>query len=174
MSNFLSNVKINRKFWINFAFFGVGGFLLLYLYTKYRVAPDLPFANLALKTPEGQVVNLSEYKGKVIFLNFWETWCGPCVQEMPTIEKARQLTDSSQVVFITIGEEEAGKIAGFRDNHDYHFNYLISQKPFAELGINTYPTTYILNKEGEVVLTKIGGADWADATNLQLIKQLCK
>lgn len=170
----LSNIKINRKFWINFIFFAAGGFLLLYLYTKYRVAPDLPFANLALKTPEGQVVNLSQYKGKVIVLNFWETWCGPCVQEMPTFEKARMQTDSTQVEFIAIGEESAEKIAGFRDRNNYHFNFLISGKSFAELGINTYPTTYILNKEGEVVLTKIGGDDWASEGNLNLIKQLCK
>lgn len=170
----LNNIRINRKFWINFVFFAVGGIVLLFLYGKYRVAPDLPFANLALKTPEGQVVNLTQYKGKVIFLNFWETWCGPCVQEMPTIEKARQLTDSTQVVFITIGEEDPAKIAAFRDRNDYHFQYLISDKPFADLGINTFPTTYILNKEGKVVLTKIGGADWSDANNLQLIKGLCK
>jgi thiol-disulfide isomerase/thioredoxin len=168
----LSNVRINRKFWINLAFFVVGGFLLLYFYVKYRVAPDVAFADLPLKTPEGQVVKLSDYKGKVVFLNFWETWCGPCIQEMPTIEAARQQLDSTQFVFITIAEEDPALIAKFRDAHDYRFQYLISEKEFSDIGINAYPTSYLIDKNGKVVLTKIGGADWSSAENINTMKNL--
>lgn len=170
----LNNIKIDRKFWINLVFFVAGGLLLVYFYAKYRMAPDLAFEKLPLKTPEGQIAGLADFKGKVIVLNFWETWCGPCVQEMPTLEKARQLTDSTQVAFITVAEEDAAKIAAFRDAHDYRFHYFISGKTFHDLGINAYPTTYILNKKGEIVLTKIGGEDWSDESNIAFIKELCR
>jgi thiol-disulfide isomerase/thioredoxin len=170
----LSNIRINKKFWINLICFILGGILLVYLIFKYRVAPSMAFDELELKTPEGQVVKLTDYKGKAIFLNFWETWCGPCVQEMPTIEQAREQIDSTKMVFITIAEEDPAKIAAFRDRHDFKFKYFISVKPFADLGINTYPTSYILDKEGKIVLTKIGGVDWSSPEMISLMKELSK
>ena len=170
----LSKIRIDKKFWINLICFILGGILLAYLIVKYRVAPSIEFSDLQLKTPEGQVVKLSDYKGKVIFLNFWETWCGPCVQEMPTIEEARGQIDSTKMVFITIAEEDPAKIAAFRDRHDYKFKYFISDKKFSDLGINTYPTSYIIDKEGKVVMTKIGGVDWATPEMIKLMEDLSK
>lgn len=170
----LNKIRINRKFWINLICFILGGILLIYLIVKYRVAPDIKFQNLQLKTPEGQVVHLTDYKGKVIFINFWETWCGPCVQEMPTIEKARQQMDSSKMVFITIAEEDPATISNFRDKHDYHFNYFLSEKKFSEIGINTYPTSYIIDKNGNIALTKIGGEDWSTPEMLSWMRELMK
>ncbi|CAN5254408.1 hypothetical protein BH09BAC5_BH09BAC5_15460 [soil metagenome] len=168
----LNNIRINRKFWINFFSFFLGGILLIYLIFKYRVAPSLEFENLQLKTPEGQVVRISDFKGKTIFINFWETWCGPCVQEMPTIDNARMQIDSTQMIFLVVGEEDPAKIAAFRDQHDYHFIYLISDKKFSDLGINTYPTSYIIDKEGKIVLTKIGGVEWDSPQMINLMKQI--
>ena len=170
----LSKIRIDRKFWINLVCFILGGILLLYLIFKYRVAPSIAFDEIPLTTPEGQVVKLSDYKGKVIFLNFWETWCGPCVQEMPTIDEARGQIDSTQMVFITIAEEDPAKIAAFRDKHDYKFKYFISAKSFKELGINTYPTSYIIDKEGKVIMTKIGGVDWGTPEMIQFMEAASK
>jgi thiol-disulfide isomerase/thioredoxin len=170
----LSKIRIDRKFWINLICFILGGILLVYLIFKYRVAPSLAFDEIPLTTPEGQVVKLSDYKGKVIFLNFWETWCGPCVQEMPTIEEARGQIDSAQMVFITIAEEDPAKIAAFRDRHDYKFKYFISGKSFKELGINTYPTSYIIDKQGKIIMTKIGGVDWGTPEMIQFMEEASK
>ncbi len=170
----LNKIRIDKKFWINLVCFILGGILLAYLIVKYRVAPDIKFNDLPLKTPEGQVVHLSDYKDKVIFINFWETWCGPCNQEMPGIEKARQQMDSTKMVFITIAEEDPGLISNFRDRHDYHFHYFISGKKFSEIGINTYPTSYIIDKDGKIVVTKIGGVEWDAPEMLKLMKDLTK
>lgn len=168
----LNKIQINRKFWINLVFFVAGAVFLLYLYTKYRVAPHVAFAELELKTPEGQIVHLSDYKGKVLFLNFWETWCGPCREEMPSIERAREQLDSMKYVFVAIGEEDPAKIAAFRDQNNYKFTFLISTQKFSEIGINTYPTSYIVDKEGNIVLSKIGGADWSSPEMIDRLKEL--
>jgi thiol-disulfide isomerase/thioredoxin len=170
----LSKIRIDKKFWINLTCFILGGILLVYLIAKYRVAPNIDFSQMKLMDTEAQPVHLSDYKGKVVFLNFWETWCGPCIQEMSTIESAKAQTDSTKIVFITIAEEEPGKIGKFKADHNYHFNYFISELPFAELGINTYPTTYIIDKEGNVALTKIGGVDWSSPEMVRLMNDLSK
>lgn len=169
-----NKIKINRGFWINFAFFAAGGILLIYFYQKYRVAPKLDFSEMQLRTPEGQPVDLSRYKGKVLFLNFWETWCGPCVQEMPTIENAKQQLDTSRFVFIAVGEEDPAKIAAFRDKYGYSFLFLVSPKKFQEMGINAYPTTYIYNSEGKLELTRIGGVDWSSPEMVERIRGMAR
>ena len=168
----LSKIRIDKKFWINLICFILGGILLFYLIYKYRVAPSIDFNQLELKNTEGQVVKLSDYKGKVLFINFWETWCGPCVQEMPTIESARLQTDSTQIVFITIAEEDPALIKAFKDRHDFHFNYFISAKKFSDLGVNTYPTTYVIDKHGKIALTKIGGVEWSHPQNIDVLKDI--
>jgi thiol-disulfide isomerase/thioredoxin len=144
------------------------------LYIKYRVPPTLAFSDLPLEKLDGTPVNLNEYKGKVIFLNFWKTWCGPCREEMPSIEKARQLTDSSNIVFIAVSDEDPAKIAAFQQQHNYRFLILHSKKDFSSIGINSYPTSYIINRDGEIELDKVGGADWADAETIKLFKQLAE
>jgi thiol-disulfide isomerase/thioredoxin len=170
----LNKIRIDKKFWINLVCFLLGGILLVYLIEKYRVAPDIKFTEMKLMDTNSKTVNLSDYKGKVIFLNFWETWCGPCVQELPTIEKAREQIDSTKMVFITVAEESPAKISDFKFNHDYRFNYFISEAPFSELGINTYPTTYIIDREGKIALTRIGGVDWSAPEIINMMKDLAK
>ncbi|MBI3509279.1 MAG: TlpA family protein disulfide reductase [Bacteroidetes bacterium] len=166
-----NKIKIDRKFWINVTFFALGGILLVYLWFKYRVPPAIT-TDMEFKTLDGTPVKLSAFKGKTVFVNFWETWCGPCVEELPTIEAARMQLDSSKIIFITVSEEDPAKIKNFSAQHDYHFQYLISQKKFHELNINTYPTTYIIDKHGHVAFSEIGAADWSDVSTLARIEEI--
>ncbi|HLG03903.1 MAG TPA: TlpA disulfide reductase family protein [Bacteroidia bacterium] len=162
----------SRKTWTNLLFIVLAIGVFAWFYKKYRVAPDLTTEQISIRTPEGETVSLSQFSGKVILLNFWQTWCGPCLAEMGSIEKARQLTDSSKVVFITVTDENPAAIAAFRDSHPYRFHYFISEKKLSELGINAYPTTYLLDKSGKIVLTKIGAADWSAPAYLERIREL--
>src|SRR5262249_23469296 len=129
---------------------------------------------LPLETTSGRPVHLGDYKGKVLLINFWQTWCGPCRDEMATFEKARTMVDTNQVMVLTISDEPAGTIADYRDQHGYHFPFFISKTRFKELGVNTYPTTYIIDREGNVVLTKVGGADWSRPEMIDRLKELSK
>ena len=167
-----SSIQINRKFWINLICFILGVLLLFYLIIKYRVAPTLSFADLKLTTLASTPAPLSDYKEKVIVLNFWKTWCGTCLGEMPSIDKAQALSDTSKIVFILVSDEGLDKISTFKTKHVYSFQYLVSNKSLSELGINTYPTTYIIDKNGKVAYTQIGSINWSSKEIVDLLKDL--
>ena len=104
---------------------------------------------------------LSDYKGKVIFLNFWATWCRPCLGEMPEIQKIYEQYSSQEdpeVVVLGVAaplygreQDEAGIIA-FLEENGYTYPVLMdrSGQLFEQYGITSFPTTFMITKEGEV------------------------
>ena len=170
----LSKIRIDKKFWINLVCFILGGILLVYMYSRYRIAPDIRFSELEIKNTSGEQVHISDYKGKIVFINFWQTWCGPCCHEMNSIEYAKENTDSTKIVFIAITDEALEKIKSFKEERNYEFNFFQSVKTLKQLGINTYPTTYILDANGKILMTKIGKVDWSSPQNLNQLKGMLK
>ena len=111
-------------------------------------------------------------KGRTVFLNCWATWCGPCVAEMPSIDEARKQLDSTKIVFIAIAKESEDVLRSFIQRNDYGLTFGMPVRSFKELGVNAYPTTYIIDKKGHVAFSEIGGADWSDAARLAQIRQI--
>lgn len=113
-----------------------------------------------LLSNNGEKVNLNAFKGKVVLINFWATWCPPCVAEMPAFQ---DLYDDykDKVVFLFVANDDEEKVASFIKNKKYTLPvfYQLSKVP-KELESNALPTSYILNKEGEIVVNKTGAADW--------------
>ncbi len=85
-------------------------------------------------------------------MNFWATWCGPCVKEMPLLEAVyNELPNKSDWKFVTVAEEEPELIQKFKSKRTYTMDFTISEKPFSEYEIFTYPTTFIINSKGEIL-----------------------
>ncbi|WP_051052824.1 TlpA family protein disulfide reductase [Fulvivirga imtechensis] len=126
---------------------------------------------LKLKTLEGDDIDLEEYKGKTIFINFWATWCRPCIIEMPSIEKAQTKLKDKNIVFIMASNEPRGQIKNFMRSHQYDFHYAQLDMSLEQLNIQGLPTTLIINSEGEVVFSEMGARDWNAAENIQLVTQ---
>jgi thiol-disulfide isomerase/thioredoxin len=141
---------------------------------KYRVAPDIAFAGLQLYTPEGEARSLADYRGKTIFLNFWATWCADCIKEMPSMVNAQQQVDPNKFVFVLISDEAPETVAAWRDRRKYPFEFLVIRKPVGELGIHAIPTTYLLNKSGEVISTKVGGEKWDAPEMIERLKKMAE
>lgn len=113
-----------------------------------------------LRTLEGQPFNLSEAKGKVIVLNFWATWCPPCLAEMPALQR---LYDSyrNEVVFIFVSQEQPGVLREFMKEKGYEFPvYNPWNAPPKALTSESIPMTYVIGKKGALVISKNGAADW--------------
>ena len=133
----------------------------VFIYHKYRVAPDIKFQSLTLIDLNGQPVNLQNYKGKKLFLNFYATWCGPCVGEFPSLDKAAETLAPDNFVFISISDEPLGLLNRFSNRlNSTHIILLHSEKKLHDLGVFTVPTNYLLNDKGEVVFEKIGEQEW--------------
>ncbi len=135
------------------------------------ILPDTTFEKVKLADLKSNSFNLKQYEGKTIFLNFWATWCKPCIAEMPTIEKAQHILNKEEVVFLIASSEEIEEIDAFRKAHNFNFNYCQIQNS-EELGIQGLPTTYIFNSEGKLAFSESGYRKWDEKTNIDMILKI--
>ncbi len=112
------------------------------------------------KTLDGQQVNLAALENEVVFLNFWATWCPPCVAEMPAIQKLYN-DYGNKVAFLLVTSEDAKTVNRFMRKKELDMPiYLNQYQPPEAFSTSTIPTTYIISKNGEVVMEKEGAARW--------------
>jgi thiol-disulfide isomerase/thioredoxin len=123
---------------------------------------------IELSDLSGKPVNLEQFNGKTIFINFWATWCKPCIREMPSIQKAMEILKGKNIEFFFASDESIEQIENFKSSNDYDFNYVRLENPVA-LNIMALPTTYIFNPEGKLVFSEIGVRQWDDKSNIELI-----
>jgi len=116
--------------------------------------------NWKVQSSEGENVYLEEYRGKLIFLNFWATWCPPCVAEMPSIQS---LYDAygDKIEFIMVSRESLDKINEFVSSNEYTFPvYSQSEREPEIFQSQSIPTSYIISPSGNIILKKKGAAKW--------------
>ena len=117
---------------------------------------------------DGTPIDLNQYKGKTIFLNFWPTWCKPCIQEMPSIANAMEKVNKDEVVFLFASTEEADEIKSFKEKMPFPFHY-VKVDNFESLDIMTIPTTFIFNPKGKRVFNEMGYRKWDTKENINII-----
>lgn len=141
--------------------------------TSSNTEENQVIGKIALKDLNHHVINLKEYKGKTIFINFWATWCKPCLQEMPSIQQAQELLKNEDIVFLFATDEAVEQIEKFKTNHQYPFHYVRAENMEA-LNIMALPTTYIFNAEGKLVFSEMGFRKWDDKDNIDLLMNIIK
>ena len=123
-------------------------------------------------------INTGDYdfesaKGKVVFVNFWATWCPPCRAEMPSIQKLyNDYGDKIEFVFHT-NELESDKVNAFLEKNNYtlpSFNSYNNQPK--EFNVSTIPATFILDKNGMIVIHEVGAVDWNSDEFRKLLDEL--
>lgn len=124
---------------------------------------------------KGQTINVADLKGKVVFINFWATWCPPCIAEMPSINRLYlKYKDQADVVFLIVDVD--GKIV---ESNDFMMKRSFNLPLFIPAGhipkiyfSGTLPTTVILDKSGNLAFKHIGVADYSSPDVPALIDQL--
>jgi thiol-disulfide isomerase/thioredoxin len=126
-----------------------------------------------LTSLEGKPIDMKQYKGKTVFINFWATWCKPCKEEMPTIKKAMYLFNDEKIEFLFASDESTEEINAFEAEHNYDFYYTRAGN-IAELNITGLPTTFIFDKDGKQVFSEMGYRKWDDKGNIDLLLKIAK
>jgi thiol-disulfide isomerase/thioredoxin len=124
-----------------------------------QAAPELE-----LKDVSGQTQLLSQYRGQVVILNFWATWCPPCREEMPSMDALqRKFGEQGLVVLaVNVEENEAAAVSAFLENNAYSFPILLDPEAVAQnaYGVYRFPESFILDRNGVIVDKVIGSRDW--------------
>lgn len=123
--------------------------------SKNKEKNTISLDDIKLSTLSGEKIDMDEFKGKTVFINFWATWCKPCIQEMPTISSAQSLLKDEGVVFLLASNEDIDHIKKFSTKHDYDFRY-VKLENMEALKIQALPTTFIFDSEGELKFSETG------------------
>lgn len=131
--------------------------------------------NFSLISMDNKLVGLNDFKGKVIFLNFWASWCPPCRAEMPTIQNLYdKIKNKNDVVFVLVSlDNDLSKAKTFIQKESFTFPvyYLNSSLP-PVYDTGTIPSTFVISKEGKIVARRTGMADYDSQKFIDFINKL--
>ncbi|MDY0780165.1 TlpA disulfide reductase family protein [Tenacibaculum sp. IB213877] len=106
-------------------------------------------------------VNFSQFENKVVFLNFWATWCPPCIAEFPFIQELyKDYKDNVAFVFVTNENWEEVEAFFQKNNYDFPTYQSSARYPKGLPSVSSIPTTFIIDKKGNIRVQKTGSADW--------------
>ena len=133
-----------------------------------------PASKLHLLNQNNTRVFLSDYQGKVVLINFWATWCAPCIREMPSLSRLQKARSDADFNIIALSQDQGGwaTILPFIQNNDFT-NLTILLDPKAkvarEFGVEGIPTSLLLARSGRIIGTLKGAAEWDSPEALALI-----
>ena len=137
------------------------------------LAPKFTLRNL-----RGNLEGLDDHAGKVIVVNFWATWCAPCVKEMPSFETLyrRFRSQGLTVLAVSLDKDRSAKVQEFVDKYKLSFPVLLDTEGIAEklYPSFTIPFTYVIDKQGRVAARIDGAKDWESAETFKAVEYLLK
>ena len=179
-----------KSSWVPYALAaGATAVLVLFLWANRQrlspVAPGRRAPNFEAFDLDGAPRRLSDYRGKVLLVNIWATWCPPCQEEMPSMERLRQeISDEDfEILAVSVdapmGEEDkfgrvGGDLRGFSETRGFTFTILHDpsgkiQETYRTTGV---PESFVLDRDGTIKKEMAGGTAWDAPENVQLIRRL--
>ena len=135
-----------------------------------------PAIDFTLADIFGADKTLSDYKGKVVFLNFWATWCPPCRNEMPHMQSLydSMFGEDFEMLAVSIDHKTKAEVSQFISQHGYTFPVLVDprSKVASRYNVTGIPVTFIINKEGIIVDKVVGARDWGAHAMVQKLTKL--
>jgi peroxiredoxin len=138
--------------------------------TRVEGAPP-PFK---LRDRTGREVSLADLRGKVVFLNFWATWCAPCREEMPSLAALARSIDAQDAVFLAVSVDEEWEVVDrFAAQTPLPFTVLLdpSQEVAAAYGSVKFPESFVIGKDGQLLYKIVGARDWGVTAARKLLEQ---
>lgn len=113
-------------------------------------------------------INLQDYLGKYLFLEFWGTWCAPCIEELPNLKYVYENTDRSKIEFLGIAEDSFKSLKEYLEKDSIPWSQIISEQDnnlVEEYGIISFPTSFLINEKGEIIAKNLRGENLLDTLN---------
>ena len=129
------------------------------------------FNHLELVDLNNNKIDLNKFKGKRTFVNFWATWCAPCIKEIPSILKAKEALEPLGYKFIFVSDEETDKINRFLERKNIKIESLKVKSSLEELNIKKLPLSIILDEDLKAISSLSGEQRWDSRANIKLLKQ---
>ncbi len=152
-------------------FFGQNSGKRVKLIREGDQAPEFTLPSL-----DGKAVSLSSYRGKVVMVHFWATWCPPCVEELPALERLYHAYAGKDLEVLTISVDEGGAsdVAQFMRKNEFALPVLLNpdQSVARAYGTFKFPETYLVDREGIVRRKIIGAADWTSPAAQEIIQAM--
>lgn len=134
-----------------------------------------PAPALALKDLDGRSHDLANYRGKVVLINFWASWCEPCRQEMPSIQRLKtKLAGKAFAVFAVNVDEPEARVRNFLNQTQLDLPVLLDPNKAVtrNWGARVLPVTFLVGPDGRLRYRLIGDMDWSEESAVALISQL--
>ena len=140
-----------------------------------KVAPARDPVKINLNDVNGNRVSIADFEGKIVFLNFWTTWCPTCRIEMPSMEKLHQKLQHKKFAMVTVNlQESAAKVKAFFEEYKLTFTALLDSngEVGVSFGIRAIPTTFILDRTGRIIGRVNGPREWDSKVSIALFEKL--
>lgn len=137
------------------------------------LAPDMQLVDL-----NGKTVAFEQFRGKVVMLNFWATWCPPCRAEMPAMQRLNEKMEGLDFVMLAVNVEPDGEhtVPSFLKGKAYTFPILLDLGAKAQnrYGVFRFPETFIIGKDGVILNHILGAREWDDSSTVDYLTFLAK
>jgi len=147
--------------------------LILFVACGDKQAKDVEKENISYFTNlEGEEILLSTYKGSRIVVNYWATWCTPCLEEMPSLVHSQEILKNENYIFLFPTTDEIKKIKAFQKVKNYPLQFMHYSSTLDKLNIYALPATFIYNTKGEMVKRIDGVTAWDSEEIINLLKSI--
>jgi len=148
--------------------------IIILLFLGCNRSATVNLSSLQLTNLSGETKTIADYKGQTLFVNFWATWCRPCIEEFEFIAKIKPQLEKEGMNFLFISDESIETINTFKAKKGYDFNFLKADKTLVEYGVYTMPTTYLVHKDGKSSGSMKGSYKWDTPGNLKLLRDFIR
>lgn len=164
-----------REIFIGVLIVSIGAFLTVFAMnpgSKNKTAEKREAGQTHLVDVNNKPVDFSAFKGKVVFVNNWASWCPPCIAEMPTIQELKNKVKGEDIVFVMVSfDEDPEKAKSFMGKKGYDFEVYFPGESYP-YPTSSIPATFVLDKSGQTVSEHVGMADYSGDDLAEQLKAL--
>lgn len=143
---------------------------------ELREHEDTEAPPISLEDLDGERHELSDYEGRVVMVNFWATWCPPCIEEMPAMQRVQDELGEEvfKILAVNMQEDPEEMRTFIEEKVETDFTILVDEDAEAvrAWSVRVLPTTYLVDGEGNIRYSLVGGAEWDEAEYMEVIEEL--